>query len=269
VPNSAGGPPEYQWDMCKDPLIGETRRELEAWERENRKDAEAFMAQAESILQNGEFPREMIKSVIQTRKLGVARDIIKEAKTGGYTAVVARRRGYSNIPEIFLGSVADKLVNGLEDVPLFLAGRDAPTNKLLIAMDNSVSSVEAANFVGDFFDPAFVQITLFHVIRNQSAGISLAAEESLNRSHYNLMEEVFLRTRKRLIEAGFSPDQIEEKMEPKALSRVGTLAREAEKEEVSTLVIGRKGVSQVREFFLGRVSKKLVYAARNKTVCLV
>jgi hypothetical protein len=35
------------------------------------------------------------------------------------------------------------------------------------------------------------------------------------------------------------------------------------------IVLGRRGVSQVRDFFIGRVTNKVVHLARDRSVCIV
>lgn len=45
----------------------------------------------------------------EARRVVAAQAIIKEAEAGGYTTVVVGRRGTSNIPELFLGGVAEKV----------------------------------------------------------------------------------------------------------------------------------------------------------------
>jgi nucleotide-binding universal stress UspA family protein len=45
----------------------------------------------------------------EARRVAAAQAIIKEAAAGGYTTVVVGRRGTSDIPELFLGGVAEKV----------------------------------------------------------------------------------------------------------------------------------------------------------------
>ena len=54
-----------------------------------------------------------------TRKKGIARDIIDEARNG-YDTVVMGKRGLSGIKEFFLGSVSQKVLNGAKDVSVLL-----------------------------------------------------------------------------------------------------------------------------------------------------
>jgi len=53
-------------------------------------------------------------------KKGIARDIISEARSGGYGTVVIGRRGLSGIEECFLGSVSQKVLHSLKSVSIII-----------------------------------------------------------------------------------------------------------------------------------------------------
>jgi nucleotide-binding universal stress UspA family protein len=54
------------------------------------------------------------------RDQGIARDIIKEATTGGYDLVVLGRKGMSSIKDFLLGSTAQKVLHGVKGVSVLL-----------------------------------------------------------------------------------------------------------------------------------------------------
>ena len=54
-----------------------------------------------------------------------------------------------------------------------------------------------------------------------------------------------------------------------AHSRAGAIFEEAKKGNYGTIVVGRRGLSKVREFFMGRVSDKLIHLAKNQAVRVV
>ena len=53
------------------------------------------------------------------------------------------------------------------------------------------------------------------------------------------------------------------------MSRAGAIVNAAEKGDWSTIVVGRRGLSRVSDFFMGRVSNKVVHAGRKDTVWIV
>lgn len=141
------------------------------------------------------------------------------------------------------------------------------TDKILIPMDSSESSLNAVRFVADIAGDSGYSVTLFHVVRENE----VFADESYGDipEGRKIMLEVFDQAKEILVERGVNAQDIEDKVITGEGSRAGSIARFAVENGISTIVMGRHGVSRVREFFLGRVSKKVLYAAHKHTVCLV
>jgi nucleotide-binding universal stress UspA family protein len=72
---------------------------------------EAFMEKVEKILLNADFASDNIRTVIQKKKVGVARDILKEAAQGQYDTIVVGRRGLSGVKQFVFGSVSNKIIH--------------------------------------------------------------------------------------------------------------------------------------------------------------
>ena len=69
-----------------------------------------------SLIENG-FQKALISIKIENKKNSVAKDIVKEARSG-YDLVVLGRRGLSGIKEYFLGSISSKVLHMAPDVSL-------------------------------------------------------------------------------------------------------------------------------------------------------
>ena len=69
-----------------------------------------------SLIENG-FKEELVLLKIENKKNSVAKDIVKEARSG-YDLVVLGRRGLSGIKEYFLGSISSKVLHMAPDVSL-------------------------------------------------------------------------------------------------------------------------------------------------------
>jgi len=74
---------------------------------------------AKKILMESGFKEENIFLKVETRKKGIARDIISEVSSG-YSTVVLGRRGLSGIKEFLLGSVSNKVLNSVKDASVFV-----------------------------------------------------------------------------------------------------------------------------------------------------
>ena len=83
------------------------------------------------------------------------------------------------------------------------------------------------------------------------------------------MFAVFDRAKDRLINFGFRPDNIAGKITTSTLSRARAILQEAERNGHATIVLGRRGLSKIQEFFMGSVSNKVVQLARDQAVWVV
>jgi nucleotide-binding universal stress UspA family protein len=83
------------------------------------------------------------------------------------------------------------------------------------------------------------------------------------------MEGVFKDAQKRLIESGLDPEQITTRIITGVPSRAGAIMEEARREAAGTIVVGRRGLSKVQEFFIGRVSNKVIHLAKDLAVWVV
>ncbi|MFO7884465.1 MAG: universal stress protein, partial [Desulfobacteraceae bacterium] len=84
-----------------------------------------------------------------------------------------------------------------------------------------------------------------------------------------VMDHVFKKACHKFEQAGVKPEHIHRRIISGSRSRAGTIADVALENNHNIIFVGRHGVSKVKDFFLGRVSKKLIYAASKKTVCIV
>ena len=83
------------------------------------------------------------------------------------------------------------------------------------------------------------------------------------------MSVLFIKAMSSLMKSEFVPDQKSTKIHTGAYSRAGTIIREAGKGGYETIILGRRGFLKVDDFFIGRVSNKLIRPARKEAVWLV
>jgi nucleotide-binding universal stress UspA family protein len=264
--------PEAYWDLEKNPRRTSTVRLVKPWEVEQKKRIDQQMQMAEQYLLKAGFPSACIKLKIQKRNKGIARDIIQEARSG-YEAVVTRRRGMTGLRGIMLGSVATKLIEKLLFIPVILAGRKPPGNKILIAFDGSEGARRAVDFVANTLSGFDYDLKLIHVIRGREKRNLESHQMYLPRNLSEIMRKEMIakldKARKKFIADGFQPQQVTTKLVTGVSSRAGAIVAEAKQENYSTIVMGRRGQSKVRDFFIGRVTNKVIHIGRDRTVWIV
>jgi nucleotide-binding universal stress UspA family protein len=275
--------PESFWDQHREPAFRYRYIDVGEWESQQGKMIQEFMAKACEILYAAGVPRKSVNIGIQDRQAGIASDIIAESQRG-YDTVVVSRRGLSELKDFMLGSIANKLVEKVAHVPVWIISSGQQRGKILVAVDGSEGAMLAVDYVANVVGSIHhFDITLFHVVRgfdffHQMAGRPPdAAPDKVLKEKFDKeleqagreIEPVFEEATKRLLKAGAAPASVTEKVVKGPNTRSSAIADEAEQGGYDTIVVGRRGLSKVQEFFMGRVSSKVIQLAKDKTVWVV
>jgi len=143
-------------------------------------------------------------------------------------------------------------------------------NSMLIAIDDSVSSRAAVDFIANLaICPEEVDITLLHVFRKPSAGEELMGEKFMKeqpRRYLTVMETA----RDKLVEKGCNPKTVRIQMIEEPYDTVAEgIIDQFNRDDYSMVVLGRKRMSKAEEFVRGDVSVKLVRALKGAAVLVV
>ncbi len=271
--NVSSSIPDTYWDIEMQPGYAKKIHEVKAWERQQKKVMKEYMDKAVKLLIKGGIPDSSIKVKIHDREKGIARDIIKEAKKD-YIAVLVGRKGLSNLKDIVLGSVAIKLLEKLNFATLIVVGeKSKDPMKFLFALDGSENSMSAVKYVGDFIGGKDISASLVHVVRASAThGLGYERFFSINEDIDKVKEKMnvfFDKAKEHLVNVGFKPDAVSSRIISGAQSRAVEIIKEAGEEGCGSIVVGRRGLSRVKEFFIGRVSNKIIHMAREHVVWVV
>lgn len=152
--------------------------------------------------------------------------------------------------------------------------------KILIAFDNSENAMRAVEYVARFF-PASDTVSLFSVLSDSAVLCEMHSPElaeyfvaqqsnfcALEEKKKQLVKDAMEKARELLLDAGFSEKNISFKLETKKKGIARDILKEAE-DGYDLIVIGRRGLSAIAEFFIGSVSQKVAHAAKNVAVLIV
>lgn len=244
-------------------------------EENSQKAKEMLEGLKADMVQTGIDP-ERIQVKTEPRKLGLAKDIIEQAQKGKYDALVAGRRGFSRVQEVFMGSLTAKLVEHSQVIPLWVVDGNVKSEKILVAVDGSESALRAVDHVSFITggNPD-VRITLIHVVPRLRDYCSIDFEDADGEMEYIIsqgdkkcIESFMTHTYKRFRAAGIPEDRIEVKEIRKTIGGVGkAIMDEAKRGDYGTVVVGRRGVNKA--FFLGSVSNHILSRASNRAIWLV
>ncbi len=275
--------PQSYWDLEAQPGFRHKVIGVHAWEFQQKKLIQGFMERANRLLTVAGHPKDSVLTVLQERQVGIARDIIIEAKKG-YDAVVMGRRGMSPVKDLFFGSTANKLVSRLLDVPVWVIGGSPSTEKLLVAVDRSEGAQRALNYVERFLtrDGTCCECLLFHVLRgshtfvpdDEGLTVPKGEEDWQERAKQEFekaeeeMKAFFTETIQQWSRNGVDTSRVSSKIF-RGESRAGNIVDQAARAGYGTIVVGRRGMSKVEEFFMGRVSNKVLQLAKEMAVWVV
>ena len=264
--------PDSYWDLEKDPIGRQAVRKIRSWEAQQEKYVSQFMQQANQFLVKTGFPSKAIEIKVQKRNEGVARDIIQESRNG-YEAVMVRRSGATGLRGIVLGSVAAKLLEKLTFIPMMMIGNKPPGDKILLTFDGSDNAVRAVDFAGSILGGHNYKIRLLHVIRGKDDRRRTHQTNYAPKEHTQTAQkaigDAMHKAKARLVDYGFKPHSVSFKIVTGASSRAGAITQEARQGGYGTIVLGRRGLSRLQEFFIGRVTNKVIHLAKDRSVWIV
>ncbi|NDY72770.1 universal stress protein [Desulfobacter hydrogenophilus] len=265
--------PEAYYDLTRDSFSNISVSQIKAWEMGQKTIMTEFLKEARQKMIAAGYKPDNIGMKLVSRSKGVARGVLDEIKNNEYHSLVIRRRGNANsMLGVTMGGVAAKLVEKASSIPLIIAGTHEIKHYLCIAVDGSPGSKHAIQYTADMMAKTICRILLCAIMRttvtdsvpegkDPFVDMSLQAKRTL--------DEALAEAKQILTQAGIPEDRIETRLIQGAQSRAGALLDKARAAKCDTIVMGRKGVSDVENFDLGRIPRKIIYASRKFTIWLI
>jgi len=267
--------PESFLDLGKTKEFGLKVAAVRAWMGGQESVMKKFLDKAQKMLVNAGFPSDAVTVKAQSKKVGIARDIVRESHKD-FGAVVVGRTGTSKVKDFVIGSVANNLIGKLHHVPVVVVEGSPRSKKILVAFDGSEGAVMAVDCAGSLLVDPDCEVALRHIIRpldipktgpDHLFPPEDEAEwlETMKREIDPAMEEA----KDRLINAGFTSSRVTTKIISGKRSRAKAIVEEAREGGYGTIVMGRRGLSVVQEFVMGRVTNKVLHMVDNMAVWIV
>jgi nucleotide-binding universal stress UspA family protein len=258
------GTPESFWEPGMDMSYQNKTPDIRAFLVHQKKVFNQTLKKAYQILLDAGFPKEAVITKIQEKKIGIARDIIRESQEQ-YDAVLVGRTGTSKIKDILIGSITTKLLGKIYGIPLIVVGGASKQNKILVAFDESKEILRAVLHLGKMVNAGNCKITLCHVVRSQSI-FQKGDELVWQRKEKERMAPKLNNVKTCLCNMGIPMHHITCEILTDRISRASGVLERANEGKYGTLVIGRRGLTIVKEFFVGRVGHKIFQLAGDLTV---
>lgn len=273
--------PDALLDVGEDAEMASDMLPIRNWIATRQAYTKLFQERSKQLLVDAGFKPDAITIKSQTLKHGIARDILAESHNG-YTMLLIGRSEPRPDGDRPLGSVATKLVSKCDHIPIAVVGGEPNADKIFIGFDHSDGAMHSVCFLGTILKNTNTEITLCHVIRSLKLK-QIKKNNDLNYQNIFTPEHEYKwqvitekkirpildRAIGRLNEAGWPLFKIHRKIIVDVDTRSQSLVEEARSGDHGTIVLGRRGASVVREFFLGRVSRKVLEKADAHAVWVV
>ncbi len=266
--------PEAFWDLEEDPVWQHKVQTVRGWEIQQESKINDFMDRALQVFHDAGFPIAATKVDIRDRVEGIARDIGKESHAG-YDSIILGRRGLSTVKELSLGGVAAKVVLKASGHTVCLVGGRPEPERIMIGVDSSDGCGLAVDYLCGMMGLNGKKVMLCHVIRKIISGdgtddnaIAEFEKERMEKAAQDI-KPVLEKASRRLEAAGACAADITLKTIVGAESRSAAILEQARESGCGTILVGRRGLSRVESFDMGRVTNKLVQNARDKAIWIV
>jgi nucleotide-binding universal stress UspA family protein len=180
-----------------------------------------------------------------------AETVLRVAKDEGHDFVVMGNRGETEVEAFSLGSIAEKVSRHAE-CPVLIVKQKTKLSKILVATDGSESAEKALKYATQLAKKYKAKVTLLNV--GESKLFSLKPEvvrkigESILSDAVTKIKGLKLNTQ---LEFG-NPAE--------------TIIEVAEKGNYDLIIVGSRGLSKVKRFFLGSVSDDVSHHAKSSVL---
>ncbi len=149
--------------------------------------------------------------------------------------------------------------------------------KILLAVDGTRKGLETVSILGRLLkDQEDMKIVLFHCVPQVSTllpgDICMDIEESSKlpfKDQERVGQAVLDASSKMLTDAGFPGANIDPRLKLDCLDPASDIIKQADAEQIRTIVLGRRGRSQVEALLLGTIVGKVAQYAEGKAVWIV
>ena len=254
----------------------EMARKFTELEKKNREMAQLILSEGKKRLLDNGFKKQAVETVFQKREVGIARDICNWSENTRTDAIIISTRGLSRLKAFFMGETANKVLEFNRSCPVWMVKGAVRRKNILLVVDNSPNAMRAVDYAGFIIPGTEAHVTIFHskqdLKRFMPSGLLEEFPEFQKLWKYKSGEVVapyLKRAKEILIKAGLKENQVSIELVEGSESAGIDILKEVENSDAGTIFIGKRGCSDVKDFSMGSVAKKVLYQAWDIAVCIV
>ena len=254
----------------------EAATKLKTIENKSIRMAEKILTQAKNFLIGKGFDGERVQTVYKKKESGIAQDICQWVESKQADAVLIASRGRSRLEAFFMGEVSSKLLEYCRVCPVWIVQGQVKSKRVLIAIDSSENALRAVDHAGFMLSGTDCPVMIFHTMRHLRRFVPQEVldeapelEELWKTKAGQEIEPFMTKAEEMLVRAGVRESQISKKIVDGSRSAASDILAEARNNQYGTIVMGRRGISGVQEFFMGSVSSKVLQNSTGMAVWIV
>jgi nucleotide-binding universal stress UspA family protein len=266
-------PPILTDEKKKDKAIAQ---KLKVVEEKNVKMAEDILLKAKNSLLDKGFKENQVKTVYRKKQIGIARDICSWADGKRVDAVMISTRGRTRLQEYLIGEVSRRVMEYCPESPTWMLEPVVKKKGVLIGLDSSKGALRAVDHAGFMLSGTDCPITLFHTKGKLKSFVPAeilkeAPElEALWKEVEGDQASPFIeKAKEMLLTAGIEDSRISVKILDGSGSAANDLKKAAKRYDCGTIVLGRRGLTGVKELIMGSVSRKILENFSGMAVWIV
>jgi nucleotide-binding universal stress UspA family protein len=238
--------------------------------------AKGVLREAKNVLVKKGFAEERIESIPIKKEMGIAEHICRWAEGRRVDAVLIARRGHSDLETFFMGRVSNSLLQSCREAPVWIVGGRPDSRKVLVCVDSSENALRAVDHAGFMLSGTDCMVTIFHTMRHLKRSVSKAVLSGIGElqelSRAKAGQEIgpyMAKAQDMLVKAGLTEEQVAIKVVDGSRSPAEDILKEARSDKYGTIVLGRRGISGIKEFVFGSVTKKILSHVAGFSVWIV
>ena len=176
-----------------------------------------------------------------------AETVLRVAKDEGYDLIVMGNRGETEVEAFSLGSIAEKVSRHAER-PVLVVKQKTKLSKILVAVDGSESAYKALEYAVQMTMKHKAKVTLLNVGESKLFGLKPEVARKIGES---ILSDTAAKVKGLKLSTQLEFGNPAE-----------TIIEVAEKGNYDLIVVGSRGLSSVKRFFLGSVSDDVSHHAK-------
>ena len=252
------------------------REQLQNLKKKNIGSAERLLTDAKSKLVNMGFTKEAVETVYQERRVGIARDICNWAQDNRADALIISSRGRTRIEAFFTGEIANKVLEYTKTCPIWMVKGSVKNRDVFLAVDHSENALRAADHCGFMLSGTAANVTVFHAKRDLRRLIPKEVVEEFpefqkfyQRKAGEVVAPYLKKSKEMLLKAGLAERRAAIRVIDGSRNNARDILDEARSNAIGTIVLGKRGYSNLKDFSMGSIARKVLNEASDMAVCMV